>query len=69
MSILAGIGGKLLVGLAIAGAVLAVLMGAKGAGRAAEKVEQIQRNNQVRWRQDAVKKPDPIDVDDILGRL
>ena len=69
MSILAGIGLKLLAGLAIAGAVLAVLLGAKGAGRSTEKVEQSKRNSEVRRWQDAVEKSDPSDVDAILGRL
>jgi hypothetical protein len=69
VSILAGIGGKLLVGLAIAGAVAAVVFGLIGKGRGIEKAEQIQRNSEIRRKQDAVKKSDPTDVDDILGRL
>jgi hypothetical protein len=69
MSILTGLGLKLLAGLAIAGAVVAVLMGARRAGRTAEKVEQTQRNSEIRRRQDAVEKPDSHDVDAILGRL
>ena len=68
-ALLSGVGLKLLAGLAIAGAVLAVLMGARRAGRAAEKVEQSQRNSNIRRRQNAVEKPDPSDVDAILGRL
>jgi hypothetical protein len=42
-SFLSGIGLKLLMGVAIAGAVLAVLLGARQSGRNAEKVEQLQR--------------------------
>lgn len=41
---LSGLGLKILAGAAIVGAVLAVLFGARQAGRTAERVESLQRN-------------------------
>ncbi len=62
----AGLGLKLLAGVAILGAICAVLFGAKQAGRAAERVESLQRNlENARVRREIERSTHDLDDDSL----
>lgn len=66
LNFLGGAGLKILGYVAIAGAVLAVLFGAKQAGRAAERVEGLQRNlENARVRREIDRDTAALDDDDL----
>lgn len=68
-NLLGGIGLKIMGGLAIVGAVLAILAGARSAGRNAERVESLTKTLEIKNAQAKAAAAAPRNRDDLIDEL